>query len=80
MHYENVSEKELISANDGVTKRAGASQKIIINTQYNRTITTLNTKITNNKEKIQEFNLKAAKTRNFFTSNSKCHLNNKNSR
>jgi hypothetical protein len=46
MHYENVSEKEPISADEG------ASLKIIINTQYSiEKITTLNTKTTNNNKK-----------------------------
>jgi hypothetical protein len=41
---------------------------------YCRTITTVNTKTTNNKENIHEFNFKAAKTRSFLTSDLKCHL------
>jgi hypothetical protein len=36
-------------------------------------MTTLNTKTTNNKEKIHEFNFKAAETKEFFTLYSKCH-------
>jgi hypothetical protein len=70
MPYENVSEKESTSADEGASLK-------IINTQYNNTI---NTKTTNNKEKMYEFNFKAAKNKEFFTSNSKCHLNKKNFR
>jgi predicted secreted protein len=61
MHYENVSEKEPISADEG------ASLKIIINTQYSiEKITTLNTKTTNNNKKIVEFNFNSAKNKEFF--------------
>jgi hypothetical protein len=62
--FENVSEKEPISAD--VRYKTGASR--LNNNQYaiyQRTVTTLNTKTTNNKEKIHEFNLKAAKNKVF---------------
>jgi hypothetical protein len=71
VRYENVSEKEPISADEGATKR-GASG---LNNNQCAIHTT-----TNNKEKIHEFNFNAAKNKEFVTSNSKCHLNNKNSR
>jgi hypothetical protein len=73
---KNVSEKEPISADEGATKR-GASG---LNNNQSAIHTTLNTKTTNNKEKIHEFNFKAAKNKEFFTSNSKCHLNKKHFR
>jgi hypothetical protein len=53
MHYENVSEKEMSVPQNGR-----------LNNMY-ITITTLNTKTTNNKEKIHEFHFKAAKTEFF---------------
>jgi hypothetical protein len=62
--YENVSEKKLISADEGATKRALRNQYAIAITKNND-----NTKTTNNKGKIHGV---------FFTSSSKCHLNKKN--
>jgi hypothetical protein len=65
MHYENVSEKEPVSADEG------ASLKIIINTQYSiEKITTLNTKTTNNnKKKLLNLISTQQKIRSFLTSN-----------
>jgi hypothetical protein len=57
MHYENVSEKEPISADEG-----GRLTLKLINGQYS-TIKTLNTKTRNIKEKVHEFNFKAAKNK-----------------
>jgi hypothetical protein len=71
MHYENVSEEESISATNG---------RFMLKINVQQRTTTLNTKTTNNKEKIHEFNFKAAKNTSFLTSISKCHLNKKNSR
>jgi hypothetical protein len=61
--FENVSEKEPISAD--VRYKTGASR--LNNNQYAiyQTVT-LNTKTTNNKGKIHEFNLKAAKKNKVF--------------
>jgi hypothetical protein len=60
MHYENVSQKEPISADKGATKREFTKN----NTQYaiRQETTTLNLKTTNNKEKITNLISKQQKT------------------
>jgi hypothetical protein len=64
--YSELEIRQHLLRNDEGAGRYKTGVSRLSNNQCARTITTLNTKTPNNKEKIHEFNFKAAKNKKFF--------------